>query len=45
MHFLNKLDETNNLTWSNGIPESEVWIKIGGDHGGGTFKLSFQVRY
>ena len=45
MFFLDKLDSVNRLTWSNGIPESEVWIKIGGDHGGGTFKLSFQVSH
>eukprot|EP00117_Sycon_ciliatum_P031872 scpid34853/ scgid24846/ E3 ubiquitin-protein ligase NRDP1; RING finger protein 41 len=43
-YFLDKLDEANCLTWSNGIPQSEVWIKIGGDHGGGSFKLCFQVR-
>ena len=41
--FLDKLEESNSLTWSNGIPETELWIKIGGDHGGGSFKLSFQV--
>ena len=33
-----------NLTWQDGaIPEEEVWIKLGGDHGGGTFKLMLQV--
>ena len=32
------------LTWHEGfIPASEVWIKIGGDKGGGTFKMSFQI--
>ena len=25
------------------IPASEVWIKIGGDKGGGSFKMSFQI--
>eukprot|EP00731_Ephydatia_muelleri_P011671 Em0006g565a len=25
------------------IPASEVWIKIGGDKGGGTFKMNFQI--
>ena len=45
MFFLDKLDSVHRLTWSNGIPESEVCIKIGGDHGGGTFKLSFQVSH
>ena len=42
--FLDKLKSADRLIWSNGIPEAEVWIKVGGDHGGGTFKLSFQVR-
>ena len=25
------------------IPADEVWVKVGGDHGGGSFKMSFQV--
>lgn len=25
------------------IPEGEVWVKIGGDKGGGSFKMSFQI--
>ncbi|CAH1248767.1 Hypp8396 [Branchiostoma lanceolatum] len=33
-----------NLTWHQGlIPQDELWIKILGDHGGGTFKMGFQV--
>ena len=43
LYFLDKLHGAEALTWSSSIPQSEVWIKIGGDHGGGTFKLSFQV--
>ena len=32
------------LTWHEGyIPPSEVWLKIGGDKGGGTFKMNFQI--
>ena len=43
-HFLDILHESDRLTWHDGlIPESEIWIKIGGDHGGGNFKLSIQV--
>ena len=31
------------ITWHKGaIPEDEVWIKLGGDKGGGTFKMCFQ---
>ena len=26
-----------------GIPASEVWLKIGGDKGGGSFKMNFQI--
>ena len=42
--FLDQLQDSSRLTWHGGaIPESEIWIKIGGDHGGGSFKLSFQI--
>lgn len=31
------------VTWHKGaIPEEEVWLKLGGDKGGGTFKACFQ---
>lgn len=34
----------NRLTWHQGtIPEDEIWVKIGWDKGGGSFKMSFQV--
>ena len=42
--ILNKYDECGMLAWeSKNIPEDEIWIKIGGDHGGGSFKLCLQV--
>ncbi len=32
------------LTWhDNIIPANEVWIKIGGDKGGDSFKMCFQI--
>ena len=33
------------LSWHDGrIPEDEeIWVKIGGDKGGGTFKVCFQI--
>ena len=32
------------LTWHDGvIPADEIWIKIGGDKGGGSFKMNFQI--
>lgn len=33
----------NLLTWHGVIPENEIWVKIGGDKGGATFKQMFQV--
>jgi len=31
-------------TWHEGrIDEEEVWVKIGGDKGGGSFKMNFQL--
>ena len=33
-----------NLTWHDGvIPSGEIWVKIGGDKGGNSFKMSFQI--
>eukprot|EP00731_Ephydatia_muelleri_P000541 Em0001g541a len=44
IHFLNENERAGRLTWHEGfIPASEVWIKIVGDKGGGTFKMSFQI--
>ena len=34
------------ICWRSFIPESEVWIKLGGDKGGdvlNTFKMNFQI--
>lgn len=31
------------LTWHDAIPDTEVWIKLGGDKGGSSFKMNFQV--
>ena len=41
--MLNQYQECNKLVWQGSIPDDEVWIKIGGDHGGSTFKMCFQV--
>lgn len=39
------IHRTQTLTWHDGgIPKDEVWVKLGGDKGGGTFKMSFQVN-
>ena len=35
---------SGSLTWHSGVvPADEIWIKIGGDKGGSTFKMSFQI--
>eukprot|EP00731_Ephydatia_muelleri_P003813 Em0001g3813a len=37
-------ERTGRLTWHKGfIPANEIWLKIGGDKGGGTFKMTFQI--
>ena len=34
----------NLLTWHDGdIPPNEIWIKIGDDKGGSSFKMNFQI--
>ena len=34
----------NELTWHNGvIPTQQLWVKIGGDKGHGSFKLNLQL--
>ena len=39
----NAVFRIHRLTWHNGaIPENEIWLKLGGDKGGGTFKFCFQ---
>lgn len=40
--FLN--NRLGKLTWHNGvIPEDKIWIKLGGDKGGHSFKQMFQI--
>ncbi|KAL8595286.1 hypothetical protein ACOMHN_020039 [Nucella lapillus] len=42
--LLDEYDSQGRLTWHDGsIPEDEIWIKIGGDHGGKSFKMMLQV--
>ena len=42
-NLLDQCEEKDRPTWSNGIPKDEVWIKIGGDYGGNSFKLVLQI--
>ena len=42
--LLDKYHKNGQLTWHDGaIPDNEIWIKIGGDHGGSSFKMCIQV--
>lgn len=51
MHYSNRythehaifLISVQRITWHKGaIPSDEIWLKLGGDKGGGTFKMCFQ---
>ena len=43
-HYLDLLDSSQQLSWHGGvIPPTEIWVKLGGDHGGGSFKLVMQI--
>ena len=38
----NAVFRIHRLTWHNGaIPENEIWLKLGRDKGGGTYKFGF----
>ena len=42
--MLDEYEKNNMLTWREGtIPEDEIWIKIGGDHGKNSLKFTLQV--
>ena len=42
--LLDHYDQEGHLTRHDGaIPDNEVWVKIGGDHGGGSFKYTLQI--
>ena len=43
MHYLELYYSCGKLGQHHAIPEKEIWIKLGGDHGGGSFKFVFQV--
>ena len=41
---MSSFNSEGTLTWHGGvIPGNEVWIKLGGDKGGGGFKMNFQI--
>ena len=43
-HILDQYDNQRKLSWHGGnIPENEIWVKIGGDHGQGSLKITLQI--
>lgn len=43
-HYLDQHKLAKTLSWHEGaFLTTEVWLKLGGDHGGGSLKLSFQL--
>ena len=48
VQHLDHLANTDQLTWhttpcGTSLPKDEIWLKVGGDKGGGSFKFCFQV--
>ena len=44
LHYLDMYSKHDKLTSRGGvIPHDKVWLKLGGDHGGGSFKFVFQI--
>ena len=43
IEVLARYEVCNTLYWHEGIPAQEIWIKIGGDKGQGSFKMAFQI--
>ena len=44
LHYPAKHKATSTLSWHDGaLPHGRLLVKIGGDHGGGSLKLSFQL--
>ena len=42
LHYLDQHEVAGALTWHNGeLPGDEMWVKVGGHHGGGSFKLPY----
>ena len=41
--LLDGYKQNGKLLWRDGMPKDEIRVKIGGDHGGNSFKLCLQV--
>ncbi|XP_072017402.1 uncharacterized protein [Amphiura filiformis] len=43
LDYMERLDKSGKITNRGVIPDDEVWIKVGGDHGKGSFKVAMSV--
>ncbi len=43
MKMIQQYDNEGKLTWHGGLPEDELWLKVGGDFGQETFKFCAQL--
>ena len=44
LHYISLNHKAGTLTWRDGsLPEDQIWVKLGGDHGGESFKFCFQI--
>ncbi len=44
LSFVHHNHSLERLTWHDGvIPKDEIWVKLGGDKGGGSFKMNYQL--
>ena len=44
LHYISLNHKAGILTWRDGsLHEDQIWVKLGGDHGGESFKLCFQI--
>ena len=43
LKYLDDLDDSGLIYSHNFIPDNEIWLKVGGDHGGESFEMTFQI--
>ena len=44
LHYISLNHKAGILTWRDGsLHEDQIWVKLGGDHGGESFKFCFQI--
>ncbi|XP_033641218.1 uncharacterized protein LOC117301380 [Asterias rubens] len=41
--LLDDYERCGKLQWTEGMPKEEIWLKLGGDKGGGSFKMMLEV--